>query len=83
MSFPLLAGVGCRGEGRDGQLTLVPVDEKLRSVGKPSDVVGRAGETFESRIFPLEGGKLLVVYITGAKDGDELASQVLTCNVKK
>jgi hypothetical protein len=61
---------------------VLPVDENLKATGKSYDVAS-GGSVADSRLFPLDGGKVLAVYIQASKDsGDELVSQVLTCGVK-
>ncbi|MCC6900298.1 MAG: hypothetical protein IT377_15065 [Polyangiaceae bacterium] len=70
------------GKRREARLVVMPVDESLKPTGKSYDVAS-GGSVADSRLFPLDGGKVLAVYIQASKDsGDELVSQVLTCNVK-
>lgn len=89
LSEPSLAIVGGQrwlmmhaGKRREARLVVLPVDENMKATGKPYDVVGTAGGVAESRLFPLDGGKILAVFIQGTKEGDELVSQELTCAVK-
>lgn len=70
------------GKRREARLVVLPVDESMKPTGKPYDVAGTAGGVAESRLFPLDGGKILAVFIQGTKEGDELVSQELTCAVK-
>ncbi len=70
------------GKRRDARLVVVPVDEHMKAVGKHWDVEGTQGGVAESRLFALDGGRLLALYIQGTKEGDELVSQVLSCSVK-
>jgi hypothetical protein len=71
-----------QGARHDSTLHLIPIDQNMRSAGKPFMVVGGTDSVTESAIFPLDGDKLLVVYITAEKSGDELASEVLSCKAK-
>lgn len=70
------------GKRREARLVVLPVDESMKVTGKPYDVAGTAGGVAESRLFPLDGGKILAVFIQAGKEGDELVSQELTCSVK-
>ncbi len=70
------------GKRREARLVVMPVDDSLKAIGKSFDVAS-GGSVADSRLFPLDGGKVLAVYIQASKDGgDELVSQVLTCGVK-
>ncbi|MBK7583687.1 MAG: hypothetical protein IPI67_26270 [Myxococcales bacterium] len=70
------------GKRRDARLMVLPVDANMKAVGKPFEVTTGSGGVVESSLFAIDGGKLMAVYIQGTKDGDELVSQELTCNVK-
>jgi hypothetical protein len=70
------------GPRHESSLHLIPVDADLKSAGKPFEVVGGSDTVSESAIYTLDGGKILVVYITSAKSGSELASETLSCKAK-
>jgi len=89
LSEPSLAIAGSQrwlmmhaGKRREARLVVLPVDEHMKVTGKSYDVAGTAGGVVESRLFALDGGKVLAVFIQAGKEGDELVSQELTCSVK-
>ena len=71
------------GTRRGGQLTIVPVDDKLNRAGRSYQVSGADDEIYESLVFGLSEGRLLAVMLRSTKDsGAELVSQVLSCSVR-
>ncbi len=69
------------GDRRHGQLVVVPVDDKLAVAGQPFRVTASDEAVYESHLFGLETGKLLVVYIESAPSA-RLVSEVLDCRVE-
>ncbi|MEB2313318.1 MAG: hypothetical protein OZ921_03890 [Sorangiineae bacterium] len=69
------------GKRREGLLRVVPVNEKLASVGAAFDVTPEGESAYESYLTGLDGGRLLVVYVQGGS-ASELVSEVLTCSVR-
>jgi hypothetical protein len=70
------------GKRREGELVIVPVNAQLSATGRPYTVTRADQTAYESGLFGLEGGKLLVVYLRNAGGGPELVSETLTCEVK-
>ncbi len=70
------------GAKREAPFVIVPVDAKLARAGKSHPLTAAGSSVAESRLFPLPGGQILAVYIESSSGGDELASQVLTCQAK-
>ncbi len=88
---PTLARVGSQrwlsyheGPRRGGRLVVMPIDAKLDQAGRRHLVTSADSAVYESHMFGLDGGKLLVVYILrpGPKAPAELVSEVLRCDVK-
>lgn len=65
---------------RAGELKIVPVDDKLASVGRSFDVTADGESAYESFIFALGNGQLLVVYVQGGSPS-QLVSEQLSCHV--
>jgi hypothetical protein len=70
------------GSKREAQLVLVPVDASLKRSGKTHALTNELSTVLESRLFALANGQILAVYIEATSSGDELTSQVLSCQVK-
>jgi hypothetical protein len=63
---------------------ILPVNAELAPMGKPYTVTAPGQTVYESNLFGLEGGRLLVVYLRNtAGGGSELVSDTLTCEVKQ
>ena len=73
------------GERRQGRITLVPVDDKLNEAGRSFVVTSADAAAYESHLFGIAEGKLLVTYISRPDKGKpaELVSEVLSCTVRK
>jgi hypothetical protein len=72
------------GERRKGSVMVMPVDAKLKSIGKPYRVTKEGVSAYESHVFPIDSRKwLLSVYISRPEPGHpaELKSQMLKCSV--
>ncbi|MFP6684852.1 MAG: hypothetical protein VB934_09070 [Polyangiaceae bacterium] len=72
------------GPRRGGRLVVMPIDAKLDQAGRRHLVTSADSAVYESHMFGLDGGKLLVVYILrpGPKAPAQLVSEVLRCDVK-
>lgn len=70
------------GSKREAQLVLVPVDANLKRSGKTHALTNELSTVLESRLFALANGQILAVYIEATSSGDELTSQLLSCQVK-
>ncbi|MBI4705080.1 MAG: hypothetical protein HY744_28570 [Deltaproteobacteria bacterium] len=89
MAEPTLARVGEQrwlayqgGDRRRAALLLVPVDRELAAAGRSYQVSAEGEEVFESHVFALGDGRLLVAYIARAANGPAgLVSEVLRCRV--
>ncbi len=88
---PTLARVGGQrwlayheGARRRGRLAVMPIDAKLSRAGRRHLVTDADAAVYESHVFGLDEGKLLVVYIVRSqpKSAAELVSEVLRCDVK-
>lgn len=67
---------------RGGRIMLVPVDEELAAVGRTVAVTPADDGVYESHVFALDDGRLLLVYIMHQKNKPaELISDVLRCQV--
>ena len=71
------------GKRRQGELVIVPVNAQLAATGRPYTVTRADQTSYESGLFGLEGGKLLVVYLRNSNSGTEVVSETLTCEVKQ
>jgi len=61
----------------------VPVDEELAAVGRATAATPEDVPVYESHLFGLDGGRLLLVYIVQPERAPaELRSAVLRCAVK-
>jgi hypothetical protein len=71
------------GPRRRARLTLVPVDDDLRSKGdRFFELTGKGDSVYESYLLALDGERLLLVYILNMDGGgSELQSRVLRCKV--
>jgi hypothetical protein len=72
------------GDRRRGRLAVMPIDAKLSPTGRHHFVTSEQSAVYESHLFGLDAGRLLVVYIArpGPKQPAELVSQVLSCSVR-
>jgi hypothetical protein len=71
-----------QGERRKGRVVVVPVNEELAAEGRAIIVTSKDQLVYESHLFGLDDGRLLLVYITRRKGaGAELVSEVLRCKV--
>lgn len=70
------------GSTREAPLVLVPVDAGLKRAGKTHALTNPQSTVLESRLFALGNGQMLAVYIEATSSGDELTSQMLSCQVK-
>lgn len=69
------------GPRRSAQIEVVPVDASFAPIGRPHPVTA-GEEVYESLVYALPDGRLLVTYIGSIDKTAVLASQVLSCSVK-
>lgn len=69
-----------RGDRRGGRVVLAPVNDELAAEGRAVVVTPEKNAVYESHLFGLDDGRLLLVYIAAEKgQPHQLVSEVLRC----
>lgn len=71
------------GKRGSGKLELVPIDEKFHAIGRRFSHVEDKGLASEARLLPLPDGQILVVSLQEGKEGVEVVSEKLSCDIVK